>query len=229
MATFRLALVMALASLLFAACGTGNEDASPPTNSGATTTESEDLSTTSPSDELIAVDGEPGSQDQPDEDGSAESDSSGSDTNGDDVGEAGESASGDSDDAAPTVTQILDEFVVSTTANPQDYKAINRAGNEIVEAWWYPTGATTYAELAESLEAKSLITEELADEWRLQGDQALVAAPEETKVIKMWPVRVADDNATYQISAIGEGEVDETLTFIEFESEDGSWKATGIE
>lgn len=133
------------------------------------------------------------------------------------------------DSDTPTVTQIVDEFVVSTTANPTDEMEIDKNGKEIVEAWWYPTEATTYAELAETLLSESLITEAFADQWKSQGDQPLVPAPEGTEIIKMWPVRVAPDNATFQISAVAEGEIEETWTFIEFELENGSWKATGIE
>jgi len=139
-----------------------------------------------------------------------------------------ESASQADDDATTTVPEAVEEFVVSTTANSADQNDIDEVGNKIVQAWWYPTEATTYAELADTLLSDSLITETLADQWRTQGDQAVVPAPEGTEIIKMWPVRVAADNATFQISAVAEGELDETLTFIEFEIENGSWKATDI-
>ncbi len=131
-----------------------------------------------------------------------------------------------SDQTAPTVP--LDEFVSPTTGNLETHAAVDVLAKQLVEAWWYPTTPTTYSQLADDLETKGLITTDLATQWRTQGSQTITPAPETTEIIKMWTVRAAEDNATFQISALTEGATEETLTFIEFVQIDDSWKASEI-
>ena len=142
---------------------------------------------------------------------------------------AGAANEGDPESSAPTVTRGGDELFVSTTANPVNFEAIDDNGEEIVQAWWFPSETITYTQLADNLLAESLITEDLANQWRLRGDQTVAAVPSETEIIRMWPARVATDNATYQITSVAEGGSEETLTFIEFEIDDGAWKAVSIQ
>lgn len=208
-AAFRLAVLLTVAVFVVSGCGNGDEQASPTPSQKVTITSTSLVPNTGtgPNDAALNTD-----------DG-ATSD-----------GDLDRVESGTTEDLdAPATTEVLDEFVVSTTANPVNAEKINQVGTEIVEAWWYPSGSTTYTELADSLEGESLISEELADQWRSQGDQSIIPAPDETRIIRMWPVRVAEDNATFQISAVAEGETEETLTFIEFELDEGKWKAIGIE
>ncbi len=208
-ATCRLAALVAVAVVFASGCGSDDEQVSPTTNQKVTITST----SLAPITGTAPTNGELSAEDLA--------------TDADDLDLVG---SGTADEPnAPSTTEVLDEFVASTTANPVNAEKIDQVGTEIVEAWWYPSGPTTYAELADSLEDKSLISQALADQWRTQGNQTIIPAPAETKIIRMWPVRVAEDNATFQISAVAEGETDETLTFLEFELDEGQWKAVGIE